>query len=136
MASQQLSTDLTPKEGDVVSWGLGIAPDFKNRKRLSSGLEPGMTSCNNLVDCGAKMLQLHEDGETVSNLINSDKIDFLWPRRDEETIDNHVSDLTLDMMKANGCRFIKAVSDGTDKVTFTEEFEKAKGQDKDTSKRN
>jgi hypothetical protein len=32
-----------------------------------------------VVDRGPKMIQLPEDGETVSNLINSEEIDFLWP---------------------------------------------------------
>jgi hypothetical protein len=76
MASQA-STSYTLNDGAIVSWGKGLASDLK--RRLSSGLEPGMNRYDNLVDRGAEMIQLHEDGETVSNLINSAEIDFLWP---------------------------------------------------------
>ncbi len=71
------------------------------------------------------MIQLqHEDGETISNLINSAKIDLLWPNWDTETRNNYISDLILEATTANGCRFIKAVDDGADGATFTENSEK------------
>jgi hypothetical protein len=92
MASQEASTIIgDPNDGDIVSWGKGVAPNFK--KRLLSLLEPGMKRHDNLFDSGAEMVEQHEDGGIVSNLINSEDVDSSWPLWDTATRSNYVSKL-------------------------------------------
>jgi hypothetical protein len=58
-------------------------------------------------------------------LINSEEIDRLcWPLWDTATRNNYVSKIILEVMKADGRCFIKAVNGGPNGVTFTENIEK------------
>jgi hypothetical protein len=112
LASNQVTTNTTPKGGGIDTWGKGVASKKREEHKLI--LKHESERFEETCELGTKMITQQSDKEHPSiNMINStDETDGDCPKWDVEAKTSEATEFIVCRLKAEGHPFIKADHQG------------------------